>query len=299
MKKAFRILTCLSLLAALAACSKGSGSTSTEPEAAEVSAFIGLWRMSLKADASDPGLDWRFNADNTISLYDTGSTRVKGTGTCAISDQTATGTWQVDNVNKGTFTSTLTGEDSLDFDFIETKYTPAKTLAYTGARLEGPPSGTTTATTTSSTTSSETGEDELDPSLVSWDSPAGDVGAWEITSTILSADITAERIRIVRSPSDNWPPNSSSKPSVGNWWIIGYLKSDGRWHAATIDWLGVGRTEMKTPKWDGNGDLNSELEDWRPVSGETAYLMQSTHARAGIEIAGNKQRTNIVKVTMP
>jgi len=27
--------------------------------------------------------------------------------------------------------------------------------------------------------------------------------------------------------------------------------------------------------------------------------MQSTHARTGIEIAGNTHRTNIVKVTMP
>ena len=296
MSKLFRAVLCLfavTAVATVAACSSSSGPDSAS---SDVSKFVGLWHMSLKSDASDPGFDWRFNADNTVVLYNTGSTAAKGTGSCTITGQTSTGTWTVDSANKGTFTSTLTGDDSLDFNFIEEKYSPAKTFVYVGSRLEAAPAGSTT-TTTITTTTSAAGTDELDPSLVTWDCPAGDVGKWGINSKITAYSISKDTISIQRNPDDNWPTNSSSKPSVGNWWIIG--KYNGAWYGATVDWIGVGRTETGTPGWDGNDGLNSTLNSWRPVSGETAYLMQSTHARNGVEIPGNTHRTNIVKVKMP
>ena len=292
MNKTFRAVLCLFAVATVAACSSNSSSSGPDSSSADVSKFVGLWHMSLKSDASDAGFDWRFNSDNTVVLYNTGSTSAKGTGTCAIDGQSATGNWSVDSTNKGTFTSTLTGNDSLDFNFIEEKYSPAKTFVYVGSRLEAAPAGSTTTTTTSAA-----GTDELDPSLVTWDCPAGNVGAWDINSKITAYSISKDTISIQRNPDDNWPTNSSSKPSVGNWWVIG--KYNGKWYGATVDWIGVGRTETGTPGWDGNDGLNSTLNDWRPVSGETAYLMQSTHARNGIEIPGNTHRTNIVKVKMP
>ncbi|MBI5507478.1 MAG: hypothetical protein HY903_01875 [Deltaproteobacteria bacterium] len=142
--------------------------------------------------------------------------------------------------------------------------------------------------------------DALDPSTVSWDEPAGNVGAWPKTSKIVQGQITASQVIVVRDPMDNWPPVQESgwdKPSIGNWWVIA-KPSDGRWHAATIDWLGVGRTAMARPGFDGHDDIHGALGGWRPVSGETVYLVQTTHARSGV-IRGNTQRTNIVRTVMP
>jgi hypothetical protein len=144
------------------------------------------------------------------------------------------------------------------------------------------------------------GIDQLDPNLVSWDEPAGNVGAWKITSKIVSASMTHERYSIVRDPMNNWPAYQEegwSKPSIGNWWVIGKC-SDGRWHAATVDWLGVGKTSMEAPYFNGNDDIHGLLATWRPRSGEVAYAMQSTHARSGV-LHNNRQRTNIYKIIMP
>jgi hypothetical protein len=93
--------------------------------------------MSLVGDPADPGLDWRFNADQaTILIYETGSTSAKGSGTCTISGDNASGAWSVGSPNVGRFTATLTSDTTMDFNFIEDKYTPAKTFVYVGRRLE-------------------------------------------------------------------------------------------------------------------------------------------------------------------
>jgi hypothetical protein len=144
------------------------------------------------------------------------------------------------------------------------------------------------------------GGDMLNPSLVSWDEPAGNVGAWKITSKIVSASMGGDRYTIIRDPMNNWPSvqlDGWTKPSIGNWWVIGKC-SDGRWHAATVDWLGPGKISMEKPFFNGRDDIHGFLSTWRPHSGETAYAMQSTHARSGV-IGNNRQRTNIYKITMP
>ena len=55
------------------------GGCSSSSSSDSPSKFVGLWRMSLASDASDPGFDWRFNADQTtIVLYENGSTERQG-----------------------------------------------------------------------------------------------------------------------------------------------------------------------------------------------------------------------------
>lgn len=131
-----RILTVMFALV-LAIGVAGGCSKSDDSDSAEASKFVGRWHMSLNSDASDAGFDWRFNADETsIVLYNTGSTNAKGSGTCAISGDSASGTWSAGGENKGRFTATLTGDNAMDFNFIEDKYSPAKTFVYTGARKE-------------------------------------------------------------------------------------------------------------------------------------------------------------------
>ena len=43
--------------------------------------------------------------------------------------------------------------------------------------------------------------------------------------------------------------------------------------------------------------MYSDLTNWRPVKGEEAYVMISTHARAYVDTS-NEYRTQIVKITM-
>jgi hypothetical protein len=157
---------------------------------------------------------------------------------------------------------------------------------------------TTPPTTTDPTNPPAVGVDALDPTLVSWDEPAGDVGAWPITAKVVSGSITYDRLTIVRDPPDSWPhvqKEGWAKPSVGNYWVIG--KVNGQWHAATFDWAGPGRTGMEAPCFCGGDDAHGPLATWRPVKGETAYLMMSTHARTGV-LDNNKQRTNIYEIKM-
>jgi hypothetical protein len=93
--------------------------------------------LALASDPADAGFDWRFNADQTtIVLYNAGSTSAKGTGTCVINGDSATGTWSAGAPNDGTFTATLTSDNTMDFNFIEAKYSPAKTFVNVGTRLE-------------------------------------------------------------------------------------------------------------------------------------------------------------------
>lgn len=148
--------------------------------------------------------------------------------------------------------------------------------------------------------------DELDPSTVLWDEPAGNVGAWPRTARITSSSIGASTITIVRDPNDNWPmvqEEGWSKPSIGNWWMIAFV--GGAWHGATIEWLGVSntatgeaKTTMANPGFDGGDDIHGVMGTWRPTSGETVYMLQTTHARSGV-IRGNTQRTQIVRATYP
>lgn len=297
-----RFACCLLALAAIAAgCSSSSDSDPIKPPEDDVSKFVGLWHMSLKGSPSDPGFDWRFNADNTVVLYNTGSKSPKGTGSCVISGQTATGDWRVDSVNKGRFSSTLTGDNSLDFNFIEDKYSPPKTFYYTGSRLEGPPAGS--GATPPPSTGAGVDESPFKAADVIWECPVGNVGAWPITAKVTNASLTKETLTIVRDPATSWPARQSSKPDVGNFWIIG-LCSDGKWHGGTVDWIGVGRTSTGAPNFDGNDGLSTGgspqlINSWRPVKGETAYVMESTHARDGNVLPNNSQRTNIVKIIMP
>jgi len=129
-KKALGLLLMITLAAGFVGGCSDSGSSDSP------SKFVGLWHMSLAGNPSDPGLDWRFNTDQTtIVLYNTGSTSPKGSGTCAISGQNSSGTWAIGS-NAGRFTATLTSDDTMDFNFIEDSYSPPKTVVYVGSRLE-------------------------------------------------------------------------------------------------------------------------------------------------------------------
>ncbi|HRT04828.1 MAG TPA: hypothetical protein P5204_03935, partial [Kiritimatiellia bacterium] len=85
-----------------------------------------------------------------------------------------------------------------------------------------------------------------------------------------------------------------------NPWAI--VNVDGRWYAATFEWLRVGQTSK--PMWvldksTGRGDhfKVSPLNKWTPKSGEQFYVMVSGLARStGRNV---KERSNVFKVVWP
>ena len=135
--------------------------------------------------------------------------------------------------------------------------------------------------------------DAIDPALVTWDEPAGNVGAWKVTAKITAATLTSDGMTATYSGTDAWPvrADGGEKPSVGNWWLIAKC-ADGTLHAATVEWLGKGKTRVTGKRWDGtdaiHGCVGSEV---RPVSGAQAYVMISGAARGAPYTV--KERSNI------
>lgn len=178
-------------------------------------------------------------------------------------------------------------------------------FAFAAATLACGEVTTTPTTDPAATTPSITvgnGADEFPYGVenIQWDNRGlnMDVETWPINAKISSASHSGESLVINNNCSDVWPHRQDegwSKPSVGNYWIIG--KVNGQWHAATVDWVGVNRNGMSDLSLDGNAAMYSDLNDWRPAEGEEAYVMISTHARAYVDY-GNLYRTQIVKITI-
>jgi hypothetical protein len=135
--------------------------------------------------------------------------------------------------------------------------------------------------------------DELAPGLVSWDEPAGDVGAWPITAAITGARITARKIEFPHAPLP-WPAIQRpgwDKPARGNAWLIAKC-ADGRWHGATLEWIDQ-QQSIPTKRWDGTDAIHGCLgAEYRPPA--EAYLMLSAFARGGAWTI--RERSQIVRV---
>ena len=144
--------------------------------------------------------------------------------------------------------------------------------------------------------------DELNPSLVTWDEPAGDVGAWPVTASIIDGKLTKDGMEASYVGTDAWPARRDSgtnpAPTIGNWWLIAYCP-DGKWHGATIEWLGRGKTRVTGKRWDGTDDIHGMigLHLARPSKGTASYIMISGCARAGAETV--KERSQTKKVVWP
>jgi len=162
-----------------------------------------------------------------------------------------------------------------------------------------PAAGTPTATPTVS--SAKTGDEfPYGVENIQWDNRGTnmDVEKWPVNAKITQAYHRGETLYMANNCSDVWKHRQEatwSKPSIGNYWIIG--KVNGKWHGATVDWVGVGRSGMNDLNLNGGAAMYSDLTSWRPAQGEEAYVMMSTHARAYVD-TGNLYRTQIVKITI-
>lgn len=139
------------------------------------------------------------------------------------------------------------------------------------------------------------GEDQIDPRTVAWDEPKSPA-SWSITARILDATISRDGMWARHEGTERWPvrADGGEKPSIGNWWLI--AKIDGRWHGATVEWLGVGKMRVVGKRWDGTDDIHGPLGRWRYTPGETVGIMLSTVARGAPYTIEERSQIFTVKV---
>ncbi len=155
--------------------------------------------------------------------------------------------------------------------------------------------------------------DDFNIDDVTWATGGGnmDIASWETTVNLSKVDFSDDKICMTYS-GHNWPRYTSDKPDAGgnlvtvdaNPWII--VKKDGKWHAATWEWLRPGQS----CKLGGHPSVyaalathisHGKLRGFSPSSGETIGIMISSMARYGPNTNGSsaKERSNIIFVTVP
>lgn len=131
----------------------------------------------------------------------------------------------------------------------------------------------------------------IDLAQVVWVDP--DVSRWPETSRITSVSIGDPPLCIDHTRKGQWPIVDGLE---GNPWI--FVNLDGRWHAATYEWLAPGQV-CKGIHRDNIGPHigRAPLSSWRPRSGELVGLMVSARARFRADTVA--ERSNVVMVRWP
>jgi hypothetical protein len=149
------------------------------------------------------------------------------------------------------------------------------------------------------------GADQIDPSLITWLSPATtNISDWPATSTVTNVSISGATVCVDHTKAGQWPLVSidENPPNIeANILIV--VNVDGRWYGGGFDWLGGGRTcktvdpseygvdQIRVPPLDGS---------WPgPRSGDEVGLLISTPSSNRIPVRSINERTNIVLVRWP
>ena len=120
------------------------------------------------------------------------------------------------------------------------------------------------------------------------------VSSWPVTSSLHAS--VGGTISFPYSKANVWP--AVDGVNANPWVIVKW--TDGKWYAATFEWLRKGQTSKPKGVLDGSmGDhiKVSPLNKWRPHSGERFGIMVSGLART--QTRNVKERTNISMVTWP
>ena len=152
-----------------------------------------------------------------------------------------------------------------------------------------------------------TNRDQINLNKVTW--LHTNVSGWSRTARITNVkirDVPAGGICIKHTKSGEWPGTQTGGGAnlAGNPWI--FARKNGRWYAATYEWLRPRQTCKLTVKGShsspsqelGPHIKKSPLDTWVPRPGETVGFMVSTPARSGAE-GPHHERSNVVLVTWP
>ncbi len=127
-----------------------------------------------------------------------------------------------------------------------------------------------------------------------------DVSNWPVTAR-MTASVADGKISFPYNKSSVWPGAEIPGGGTGNgnpWVIVKW--TDGKWYAATFEWLRVGQTWKPVGVLDGSkGDhiKKSPLSGWRPHRGERFGIMVSGLARDSRRNV--QERSNVDMVTWP
>ena len=120
---------------------------------------------------------------------------------------------------------------------------------------------------------------------------------WKQTAK-MTASIGGGLISFPYDKAKVWP--AADGVNANPWVIVKW--TDGKWYAATFEWLRSGQTSK--PMWvldksTGKGDhiKKSPLNKWTPKSGERFYVMVSGLARSSVRNV--QERSNPVQVVWP
>ncbi len=130
-----------------------------------------------------------------------------------------------------------------------------------------------------------------DESAIAWLEGAG--REWKVTARIEKVDFSPEQQCFTISQSTpQWPARDmGGYVSNGNYWIVAFV--DGRWQAATYDWMVVGnRCDGDPAETIGSVVKRRQFDGWIPRSGELVGFMVSSMIRFG-ERAGAEERSEI------
>ncbi len=134
-------------------------------------------------------------------------------------------------------------------------------------------------------------DDEIDVNEVEW--LHADVSGWDVTSRITDVNIKDPGVCIEHTKSGKWRVLDGVE---GNPWV--FARIDGRWYAATYEWLRPGQTCKGVSADDiGPHTKKEPLDSWKPRAGELVGFMVSTLARDSRRTSN--ERSNIVLKRWP
>jgi hypothetical protein len=119
-----------------------------------------------------------------------------------------------------------------------------------------------------------------------------DVSSWEETAT-LDVSVADGFINLNYDKATVWPARNGVN---ANPWI--FVFQDGRWYAATWEWLGFGQTRKPTSTVNGPHIGRAPLQNFNPRSGEWYGFMVSGLARDSTT-RNVSERTPVVMLQWP
>ena len=120
-----------------------------------------------------------------------------------------------------------------------------------------------------------------------------DVSKWDRTSELKSVKFSGDKIILDHTKASEWPGKLLGTVELaGNPWI--FVNKDGKWYAATWEWLRYGQTIKGKSSVSGDHIKQAPLYDFKPVIGDTYGFMVSGLARTGERNV--KERSNVLMV---
>jgi len=140
------------------------------------------------------------------------------------------------------------------------------------------------------------GKDQVPSDLAGVHWLHSDVSGWKETGNLRSVRVSGGTITLDYDKARSWPGVSVSGAHVNaNPWIFVYR--DGRWYAATFEWLRTGQVSKPTSTVAGDHIKKSPLGSFRPKSGTVYGFMVSGLARD--KTRNVNERTQVVMYRWP